>query len=92
MNLIREKIKNYIEERKPNIWSSLVLSFCFGIIFAPFSLGLYYFLIWLILYEIFLYIYYKSFDYGERIAILVISLLGFLIGRLLIARSYYHNN
>jgi hypothetical protein len=65
-----------------------VIAFVGGFVFAPWSWGLVYFLIFLLLYEIFIYYlcrkYSQCWDKEVRLGIIVFSVLGFILGRILV--------
>lgn len=71
-----------------NDLAQLIASFCLGVLFSPWSWGLQWFIAFLIVYEI-LAIYFTRCDslYWKaniRIGVVAASLLGFILGRILV--------
>ena len=61
----------------------LFTSFFLGMLFSPFSKGFKWYILTMILYEVlyYLYTYEKGYPLYKRILTVVISLIGFIIGR-----------
>lgn len=62
----------------------IFLNFMVGFILAPWSRGLLYYLIFVIIIEVFYYFYQKDWSFLLRIGMFISSLLGFILGRLFI--------
>jgi len=79
-----------------NIHSQLIIAFCTGLVFSPWSYGWIFFVIFLIVWEV-MYGFATKFKHprwnlAERILIIVISLLGWTVGRLLVGQQPFDNN
>ncbi len=61
----------------------LFLAFGITAVFAPWSIGLTYFLLFLVLYEIFFYCRCNEYQWVERLGLVFASYLGWLSGRYL---------
>lgn len=65
----------------------VITSFTFGVILSPWSSGLFFLTIFIILYEIFFYIFthgdQRYYDSFTRCGVICASLLGFIVGRTL---------
>lgn len=63
----------------------IFLAFCFGILLSPWSYGLFYFLIFLLVYEVYILLYtnQNSWKMEIRLGVLAASIFGFIIGRIL---------
>jgi hypothetical protein len=68
----------------------LITSFCFGVLLAPFSWGFFFFLLFLILYELGFYQFCIQTNFLEydplivRLGIVAASIYGWIIGRYLV--------
>lgn len=63
-----------------------IVGFSSGLVFSPWSYGLVYYLLFIVSYElIYLYLYRNNniFNYSGRSIIIIFSLIGFIIGRML---------
>ena len=71
-----------------NEFSLLIISFCSGVLFSPWSWGFLYYIVFLVLYEIITaYMTWCQPPYwcpSTRIGIVASSLLGFIVGRIII--------
>jgi hypothetical protein len=76
---------------KSTLAFELTVAFVSGVIFSPWSWGFIYFLLFLIVYELFLVWASKCqspyWNLHSRILVVVFSLFGFIIGRLLAGHS-----
>jgi hypothetical protein len=65
----------------------VITAFAFGVILSPWSSGLFFLVIFIIIYEIFLYIFThgdeRYWDSFTRCGVICASLLGFIVGRTL---------
>ena len=65
----------------------VVTSFAFGLAFSPFSKGLMFYIIFVVVWELYLFIVHATFKsrypFLKRIIIIIIGFLGFIIGRYL---------
>lgn len=78
--------KQAAETKIYNWFPEAVVGFSLGLVFSPWSYGLVYYLIFVVLYElIYLYMYRgdKTVTYGGRSIVIIFSLIGFIIGRIL---------
>lgn len=76
-----------------NIIVGMTTSFAIGILFAPFSRGLLYLILWFIIWEIMIFMIYKNeYNVYNRFMYVISSLLGFYIGRLTIGDDDIFNN
>ncbi len=76
-------LKSYYPD---SVLFSIVLSFAVGLLFAPWSFGFLYLLIFIIVYEIIYAWYNKDFsteNFMTRLGIVVASIFGFIVGRAL---------
>jgi hypothetical protein len=90
MNIISEYARRYFCNDSYTELSQMIAGFALGLIFGPFSKGIAYFLLFILVYEIALFYYTQdvtpSWRMEARFAISVGSLLGWIIGRWLILR------
>lgn len=75
----------YFNNPRSSALLSIIVSFTFGLIFSPWNQGLLYFIIFLILYEGFIF-YVTRYDWSQqrlfvRTGIICTSILGFIVGR-----------
>lgn len=61
----------------------LLLNFCFGVLFSPWTFSLFYTLLFFIVYEIVIYIYNINYSLETRLYIVMSYFTGYAIGRLL---------
>lgn len=79
-------MNSFDPDKYPDL-AQLLVAFCLGILFSPWSLGLLYFLIFLIIYEA--YAFYAtagrapSWKIEIRLGVMAASIFGFIIGRIL---------
>ncbi len=88
-NFGKKYLQSFIETQNKDVVAQLILSFCLGILFAPFTYGFIYYLIFLILYEIILFAMSKPWNYELRIGVFAFSLIGFIIGRYLVGKKVH---
>ena len=84
---ILSELKSYYPD---SVLFSLVLSFAVGLLFAPWSFGFLYLLIFIIVYEIIYACYHKDFSTNNfmiRLGIVVASIFGFIVGRAILQDS-----
>lgn len=84
------ELKLYTQHYPSSVLFSLIFSFAVGLLFAPWSAGFLYLIIFIIIYEIvYAYIYrdFSSQNCVIRIGIVVASLFGFIVGRALLKDS-----
>lgn len=90
MNIISEYARRYFCNDSYTEFNQMIVGFALGLLFGPFSKGIAYFLLFLLIYEIVLFYYTQDMTpkwrMEARIAIGVGSLLGWMIGRWLILR------
>ena len=65
----------------------LFLAFGITLVFAPWSIGLTYFLLFLVFYEILFFWRYRRYPIVERLGLVAASYLGWLVGRYLIEET-----
>lgn len=89
-----EKIK-YVKEcicdERFNIFIQMSIAFLSTFILSPFGRGIFYFVISIIIYEIFLLIYRKN-DLLKRAGIIFSSILGWIVGRTLFSCDVLDTN
>lgn len=66
-----------------NIHVAAGVSLAIGMIFSPWSSGLYFYLIYLVFYEIFTVVTCEEWDIFDRLYIVVMGAIGWVIGRLI---------
>lgn len=104
-NKFDEYMHNYFSPDHGEFSYQLATAFALGMIFSPFSKGLFYLVLFIILFEIFLlwFCYNRNENYPphKRILLVVIYIVGFIIGRIVIGsdkltemeyEEYYDNH
>ena len=80
-------LNKWFQNEKNTAMVQVISSFCFGILLSPWSSGLFFLVIYTILYEIIYYIFTKGdpFYYSVfvRTGVICSSILGFIVGRTL---------
>ena len=86
-------LKGYFKTRNSPLLSNAIIAFGISLILARFSDGLVYLILFIIVYELFLYFMTDAdpeyWTFQTRIIIIIASLIGFAIGRLLIQQPVF---
>lgn len=80
--MIGSELKEFYKEMS-GFGIQMLLSFCFGILFSPWTLSLLYTLLFFIIYEIVIYFFSIKYSLIERVIILVFYFLGYVFGRII---------
>jgi hypothetical protein len=65
--------------------AQVILSFAVGVLLSPWSWGLIFYILFLVVYEIVYYFFTDNWDEYSRMAVIVYAILGWIIGR-----EFYH--
>lgn len=84
---LKEKCIELLTTEKQNVNMKILIGFLTGLIFSPFSWGLQYYIVTIILFEITVFYLTRNIVIGERFVIRALinyaSLSGYIIGRLI---------
>lgn len=88
--------ETWIANPEYNLNTQLLMGFCIGLIFSPWSYGWLFFVIFLIVWELLYGIATKwhpsRWNLYERLLVLAVSLLGWVIGRMLVGYNQPFEN
>lgn len=87
--------ESLIANDKYNINSQLIIAFCSGLIFSPWSYGWVFYIVFLLIWELLYALATRckpsKWNPWERILLIVVSLLGWTIGRILVGYDPFSN-
>lgn len=80
-------LNRWFQNEKNTAMVQVLTSFCFGILLSPWSSGLFFLMIYIIIYEILYYIFTKGdpmfYSVFVRTGVIYASILGYIVGRTL---------
>lgn len=79
--MIDPYLENYFSNTKSTPLFQFIVAFSFGILFSPFSKGLIYTILTILIMEILTFMYCNTWSVLNRILIIIGSLSGYAIGR-----------
>ena len=84
-------VRNRFCNKNYTIFAQVVVSFAFGLLLSPWTSGLYFLIIYALIYEVFFYLFTKGespyYSFEERVLVIFFYIFGYIFGRILCTRD-----